>query len=345
MPDFTDNAVPDASPILEMIDGMRLSKAVFAALELGVFDYLAAKADTCAGVAEALSLKSDALERLLDTCVSVGLLRKQDGVYQTTPLSDTYLVRSSPRSVAGYMLYANRISWRLWEHLEDGLAEGTPRWNQTFGNQADIFSHFFRTEEQKRTFLAGMHGMGQLSSPQVAAAFDLSKHLVVADLGGGTGHLALSICERYPTMRGIVFDLETVTPVTREYLSRAGALDRITVMSGDFFLEALPSADLYCLGRIFHDWSEDRIRQLLRKMHAALPEGGAVLLAEMLLSADKTYPTTALLQSLNMLMCTDGRERSLDEYRALFESEGFTAVQGVITGSVLDAIYAIKSSM
>ena len=334
--------LPDPTPVLDIIDGLRLSKAVFAALEIGVFDLLESEHLSAPECASRLQIHPDGAERLLDTCCSVGLLEKTDGCYRNTATASAYVVRSSPNTLSGYMLYSNRVTWKLWQHLDDAVAEGTPRWTQAFGERVNIFEHFFNTENSKRTFLAGMHGMGLLSSPGVAAAFDLSRHKVVADLGGGTGHLAVAICERYPHMQGIVFDLASVIPVTNDYLERSPHRDRITALGGDFFADDLPPADLYCLGRVFHDWSEEKIRLLLRKMHAALPPGGAVLLAEMLLNDDKTAPAYALLQSLNMLVCTEGKERNIAEYRALLQSEGYTGVMGKTTGKVLDAIYAQK---
>lgn len=335
--------LPDPKPVLDIIDGMRISKAVYAALELGVFDVLKENSLAIAECAEQLDCNPQALERLLDACTAAGLLEKRDGRYCNTQLASVYISRSSPNTLAGYMLYANRIHWRLWEHLEDAVTEGSARWSQTFGEKENIFDHFFVTDAAKETFLAAMHGMGTLSSPAVAAAFDLSSHRIAADLGGATGHLVASICERYPSVRGIVFDLPRVIAVTRKRLSAAGLEDRVSVVEGDFFNDPLPEADLYCLGRIFHDWNEEKIRALLRKMHAALPEGGAILLAEVLLNDDKTGPLSGLLQSLNMLACTEGKERNLTEYRALFESEGFAEVRGVHTGKVVDAIYARKA--
>ena len=50
-----------------------------------------------------------------------------------------------------------------------------------------------------------------------------------------------------------------------------------------------------------------------------LPTGGGVLIAEKLLNEDKSGPPSAQLQSLNMLVCTEGRERTLSEYRKLLE--------------------------
>jgi acetylserotonin N-methyltransferase len=113
----------------------------------------------------------------------------------------------------------------------------------------------------------------------------------------------------------------------------------VDFIAGDFFADPLPPADLYALGRILHDWSEDKIRVLLAKIHEALPPGGALLIAEILLDGDRI---PAHMQSLNMLICTEGRERTLKQYRALLEQAGFTSVEGVVTGKPVDAILARK---
>ena len=113
-------------------------------------------------------------------------------------------------------------------------------------------------------------------------------------------------------------------------------------MAGDFFEDELPAADLFAMSRILHDWAEDKIRLLLTRIHKRLPEGGGVLIAEKLLREDLTGPVSAQLQSLNMLVCTEGKERTLGEYRQLLEDAGFGHVQGRITGSTLDAVLAIK---
>jgi acetylserotonin O-methyltransferase len=96
------------------------------------------------------------------------------------------------------------------------------------------------------------------------------------------------------------------------------------------------------MGRILHDWPEEKIRTLLAKIHGRLPVGGGILLAEKLLLEEKTGPTSAQLQSLNMLVCTEGKERSLSEYRRLLEDAGFVNVQGHMTGCPLDAIIAFR---
>lgn len=300
--------------VLDLIDAFRRSKTMFAAVELGIFD--GQRPADC-----------KELGRLMEACVSLGLLEKQGQRYVNTPVAEKYLRSDSPDTLTGYIRYSNSALYPMWGHLEDAVREGTHRWQQTFGLDGPIFSHFFRTEEAMRDFQRGMHGFGLLSSPAVVAAFDLSGFRRLVDLGGGTGHLAHAARERYPKLETAVFDLPVVARIWPG------------TIAGDFFTDPLPEADLYSLSRILHDWSEEKIRTLLAKIHAALPPGGGLLIAEKLLEAQYV---SAHMQSLNMLVATEGRERTAGEYEALLRAAGFSKIDSRRTGAPLDAVLAIK---
>jgi acetylserotonin N-methyltransferase len=261
---------------------------------------------------------------------------------QLQPVATRFLRVNSPETLSGYMLYSDRISFRLWGRLEDAVREGTHRWNQEFGGSPNIFEHFFATEEAKLTFLAGMHGLGLLGSPAVAAAFDLSRFRRLVDVGGGTGHLVIEVCRRYADIEGCVFDLPAVTPVARRYIEDAGLAGRIDITNGDFFADPLPQADLYSLGRILHDWSEEKVRFLLDKVCKALPPGGGLLICEKTLNEERDGPATAYFQSLNMLVCTEGRERTASEYEGLARQAGYRDFSVERTGRPVDAMLAVK---
>ena len=333
---------PDPAPVIDLIEAFRRSKTMFAAVALGVFDHLERAPAAAAALAAEIHAPAEPLERLLDACVGLGFLRRQDGRYFNQPVASAYLCRASDRTLTGYILYSNDVLFRMWAHLEDAVREGGHRWRQVFGMEGPIFDHFFKTDEAMRTFLMGMHGFGVLSSPKVVAAFDLSRFHKLVDLGGATGHLAIAACEHYPDLRAAVFDLPRVMELAREQVSRSTAASRIELIAGDFFSSDLPDADLFALGRILHDWAEEKIRALVARIYARLPSRGALLIAEKLLAEDKTGPTPAQMQSLNMLVCTEGRERTLGEYRALLEAAGFRDVQGRVTGAPLDAVLAVK---
>jgi acetylserotonin N-methyltransferase len=316
---------------------------MFTAVRMGVFDRLAVGPKSLHTLASEVDANADALERLLDGCAGLGLLEKlANGFYANTDLADGYLRRSGSRSMAGYILYSDEVLFRLWGNLEDAVREGSHRWGQTFGTDGPIFDHFFRDPESMRTFLLGMHGFGVLSSPRVVEAFDLSHFRKLVDLGGATGHLAVAACERYPELQAMVFDLPPVVEFAKELVRQSPAADRVGLVAGDFFADELPDADFYAVGRILHDWSEEKIRRLLAKICAALPAGGGLLIAEKLLAPDKRGPTPAHMQSLNMLICTEGKERTLAEYAALLHEAGFSDVRGEWTGAPVDAVLAVK---
>ena len=157
---------------------------MFAGVSLGVFDALDHGALTLDDLAQKLNSNRDGLERLLDACVGLQLLRRAADRYENTPAAQAYLTSASPRRMTGYINYSNEVMWKLWYHLEDAVREGTHRWQQTFGWDGPIFDHFFRTEEAKREFLMGMHGFGVISSPRVVSAFDLSKFRSTGRPGG-----------------------------------------------------------------------------------------------------------------------------------------------------------------
>jgi acetylserotonin O-methyltransferase len=336
------SAQADASIVLELIGAFRRSKAMFTAVRLGVFDELENRPQTAEVLAAKLNLNAGALCRLFNACVALGLLRCDGETYRNTATASRYLVASSPDTLAGYIIYSDQSLYPLWSHLDDAVREGTNRWTQTFGSRDALFSHYFRDEASTAAFLGGMHGFGQITSPLVSRAFDLQGFTHLVDLGGATGHLAIAACEVYPSLIGTVFDLARVEPFARVHISHSRAADRMRFVAGDFFQDTLPPGDLYALGRIVHDWAEPQIMALLRKIYDALPTRGGLLIAETLVHEDRSGPVHTLMQDLNMLVCTDGKERTFSEYRELLESAGFAKAEYRRTGSVLDAVLASK---
>jgi acetylserotonin O-methyltransferase len=220
---MASNALPNADPavVLDLLEAFRRSKVMFAATALGVFDRLKAGPASAPALAKDLQVNCDGLERLLNACVSLRLLSRNGSDYQNTPAANLYLCRGSTSQLTGYVSFSNNLLWKLWDHLEDAVRQGTNRWHQAFGWDGPIFANLFRTEEMKREFSLGMHGYGQISSPQVVTAFDLSRFQCLADLGGATGHLAIAACQRYPKMKAVVFDLPEVIPLAKETINDA----------------------------------------------------------------------------------------------------------------------------
>jgi len=87
-------AEPDPAIVLDLLEAFRRSKAMFAAVALGIFDALASGPKSLHALAGELQLHTDALERLLDACVGLELLGRDGQGYRNTPVAMTYLCKS-----------------------------------------------------------------------------------------------------------------------------------------------------------------------------------------------------------------------------------------------------------
>ena len=78
--------------------------------------------------------------------------------------------------------------------------------------------------------------------------------------------------------------------------------NRIAVVSGDFFADELPKADVITMANILHDWNLDKKKILIQKAYDALPRGGSFIAIENLIDDARRNNLFALLMSLNMLI-------------------------------------------
>ncbi|NXO04713.1 ASML protein, partial [Rhinopomastus cyanomelas] len=330
------------SKILELMDGFRASKALFVACKLKMFDHLKAQGPQKAvDIANNIGTSVCGTERLLDACTALGLLEKTPQGYSNTDSADTYLASDGEYSLHAYIIYCNDHVWPLFTHLESAVKEGSRQNHQAFGKKAeDLFKDYYHNQEVKQRFMAAMHSIAHLTARDVATAFDLSQFKSACDIGGCTGALAYELVQIYPNLKVTVFDLPEVIANTSSFKPSGQHTASVSFLPGDFFKDSLPEANLYILSRVLHDWPDEKIHALLSKISAVCKPGCGILLAEMVLDDEKR--STVLLQSLNMLVQTEGKERSGSEYRVLLEQHGFTDVKVQLTGNLIDVILCLR---
>lgn len=333
--------------IMDLIDGFKVSKTLFTASKLKVFDVLnSSNGLTLEEIAGQINASVFGTERLLDAAVSVGLLERvkhqDDGhaVYRNTEQARQFLVSDSPLSLHAYILHCDGIVWPLFSHLEDAVKEGTSQHERAFGKMnKDMFQDVYYSQDNvKMRFMNAMHSIVNVTGKDVATAFDLSSYKTACDIGGCTGAMAYQFTEAHPGLSVTVFDLPQVIDMRRHFQPKAHH-DRVSFVAGDFFKDDLPKADLYILARILHDWSDEKVHALLTKLSKVCTPGCGLLLSEILLDQERRRPSRAVLQALSM---TEGKQRSAAGYIDLLEKHGFIVKQIKYTGNLLDAILFIK---
>ena len=93
---------------------------------------------------------------------------------------------------------------------------------------------------------------------------------------------------------------------------------------------------------IIHDWNDEQCVTILRNCHRALPENGKLILIEAVVPANNE-PHFSKFIDLNMLVMTGGRERTEEEFRALYKEAGFRLTRIVPTDSPFSVIEGIRA--
>jgi len=195
--------------------------------------------------------------------------------------------------------------------------------------------------ERGRIFDAAMNSVHGRESGAVLEAYDLSAYRTIVDVGGGNGANLLEILRRYPSARGILFDLPAVVEGARPASSKNGLASRVEFAGGDFF-EAVPEgADAYFLRHIVHDWDDVAATRILANCRAAMPPEGRVLVVENVIPPGNEASFGKWLDL--MMLVIGGRERTEEEYRALFAGAGLRLCRVIPTSadvSVREAVAA-----
>ncbi len=291
--------------VMQVGMGFWASKALLSAVELGVFTELAGHPQDLETLQGRLGLHPRSARDFLDALVALGFLAREDGVYRNAPDTDLFLDRHKPSYIGGILEMANHRLFGFWDHLSEALRTGQLQ-NEAKGGGAPFFEALYADPARLKEFLGAMTGVSRGANMQIARQFPWADRASFVDVGSAQGDLAVQIAAANPHLTGIGFDLPEVAPVFEEYVDHQGVADRVSFAGGDFFADDLPEADVLTMGHILHDWDLEEKRTLIGKAHAALPDGGALIVYDAIIDDERSQNVFGLLMSLNMLIETPG---------------------------------------
>ena len=291
--------------IMQLGMGFWASKTLLSAVELGVFSELAAVGPTDGqALRQRLGLHERSWRDFLDALVALGMLEREDGRYANTPETDVFLDRANPAYVGGLLEMANARLYPFWGSLTEGLRTGEPQNEAKSGG--DFFAALYADPARLRQFAKAMTGISAGVARALTEKFPWQRYQTVIDVGCAEGAVPVQIALVHDHITGGGFDLPALEPAFDDYVGSFALSDRLAFHAGDFFVDALPAADVLVMGHILHDWNSDEKLVLLRKAHDALPEGGALIVYEALIDDERRHNAFGLLMSLNMLIETPG---------------------------------------
>jgi C-methyltransferase len=263
----------------------------------------------------------------------------RDGRYALTPLAAT-LRSDAPLSVAGLARFYGSERYReLWSLLVDAVRTGQSVVPSMLGT--DGFSYLAEDPDLASLFNNAHTAIAGIAAASVVDAYDFGRFPVIVDVGGGHGRLLAAILAATPSARGVVYDLPDVVTGAPVVLDRAGVSSRARVEGGSFFDSVPTGGDAYVLQLVIHDWGDEATQTILRNVAAAAHDQATLLLVEMVIPRHhREFPGNWV--DLELLLLTEGHERTAAQHRELLRRSGFHLTRIVQTVSPVCVIEASR---
>jgi hypothetical protein len=308
-----------------------LSQALHVAARLSIFDALADGPRTAAQLAAGAAADPTALQRLLRFLTAVDVLREDgDGRFACTARGELFRTDHPSSIHALAVMYGRPFFWRAWGDLHAAVTRGTPGCDSAHGQP--FFDYLSAHPDESAVFNAGMTASSRADVPALLAAYDFSRFTCLVDVAGGHGAALRAILERQPALRGILCDREAVLAGAAE-ITTSGVAARCRLVAADMFQSVPAGGDAYLLKRIVHDWSDGEAIAILRNVRRAMAPHATLLVLEAVLQPPN-QPDLAKWSDLNMLALLTGRERTRDDFAALFGAAGFRLTRVIPAGTL-----------
>ncbi len=263
----------EAIRLHRLMTGYLSSRALFSALELGVFDALAAGPGTAEEIGRRIDLAGRPARILLLALEGENLVTRTDGQYANTPLADTFLVSTSPRCMSPLGSHQAGHFDKL-VHLTQALRDNVPvhagtSYTGEFQNEPTVWA---------RRWAEVMRASSELMAEDLAGAAQLEGHRHLVDLGCASGSYAMAMARANPDLRITAVDQPAIAEVAREFIAEAGLADRIDVRAGNIFTDSFPDCDVALLSHVIQGFAGKRAYELLEHVHGWLPADGELLI-------------------------------------------------------------------
>ncbi len=323
----------------DVFGGAWITQGIAVAAELGIADLLTAGPRSVHELAAVTHTRPEALYRILRALASMGIFAQEsDGRFSLTPLAEL-LRTDGPNSQRAYAMMMGAEFDAAWGELLHSAQTGEPGFQKRFG--MPFFQYMLKHPERHGAYDVAMTIVHGRETEPMLDAYDFTNCRTVVDVGGGKALLLAALLRRYPDVQGILFDLPAVAERTSATVLRSGIQNRCRLVGGDFF-EAVPrGADAYLLRHIVHDWEDAEAVRILRNCREAMSPDGKVLVVEMVIPPGNA-PAFGKWLDLMMLL-VGGKERTQEEYAALFAAAGLRLSRVIPTAaevSVLEGFLA-----
>jgi len=300
-----------------------LQQSLYAAAKLGIADLLNAGLGTASSLAAHLKVNEQALLRLMRFLASQSVFEETGaGAFANNDVSH-YLRSGVGGSLRSFVIMrGSNMFFAPFGEILYCVETGKSAREKLYGKNG--FEQLRDDPEMAVIFDDAMSNLSEWIGPAIASAYDFGAWESLMDVGGGNGALLAAILEAHPALHGVLADLPSVIDRAerRGYL-RGELKGRCKLQTCDFFQEVPAGCRAYVMKNVIHDWDDEHAHRILVNCRQAVPDNGALLLAQWAIP-DANLASPGRFADIAMMVFTGGQERDIDEHRALLASARFS---------------------
>lgn len=315
----------DSSRVHSVLTAYLQSKAVFTAIDLGVFEALEKQPATLAELADGLGLEQRPVRALLVALTGLELVRAEDGRYLNSEEASRYLVAGRPEYMGGFAAHQNS-HFGHFARLDEAVRSNASL-NQRVLKQGYRDQGAAQGEGREGTgrLIQAMRVSSRLQAGKLAETAPLDGVRHVVDLGCGSGDYSIALATRHPELRVTALDYPAVTDLARANVREAGLEDRVEVRAADIMADEWPASDAVLLSHVLDGYGPERAAHLVRRIHTHLPAEGRLLVhSHMPTLASGLFP--AMFGLILLVNTEEGEVRDVDEIRDWVADAGFRQI-------------------
>ena len=320
---MSSSAAQQPSPqlFLQTINAHQRTEALKAAIELEVFTAIGEGNTTAAALAKRCQTSEKGMRILCDFLTIMEMLTKKGDQYALTIDSATFLDKRSPAYVGGATEFmCSPMLTEGAKHMAEAVRKGgTVMENDgTIGPENPVWVKFARAMAPLMALAAQL--IAKLVDPNA------DRKLRILDIAAGHGLFGISFATHNPRAEITAVDWTAVLEVAEENAQTAGVSDRYKTIEGSAFdVDFGTGYDVVLLTNFLHHFDAPTCETLLRKVRAALADGGRAVTLEFVPNEDRVSPPDAAAFSVMMLTSTpSGDAYTFSELERMFANAGFS---------------------
>ena len=297
------------------------TEALKTGIELEVFTAIGEGNTTPAEIAKRCNASEKGIRVLCDYLTIMEMLTKKDGHYGLTLDSSVFLDKRSPAYIGGATEFlCSETITNGAKRMTDAVRKGGTAMEDdgTVGPDNPVWVKFAR----------GMAPMMAMPAQLIAKLVDpqADRKLKILDIAAGHGLFGINFATNNPQAEVTAVDWKAVLEVAKENAQKMGVADRYKTIEGSAFdVDFGTGYDLVLLTNFLHHFDAQTCETLLRKVHAALADGGRAVTLEFVPNDDRVTPPDAAGFSMMMLTGTPtGDAYTFAELQRMAANAGFS---------------------